>query len=606
MQLFPRPQRISITGESPGGESVDGEPLGDETATGTPARTEPTVTVNASIVPQGYELSIAAGSIEIRHADEAGLRYAKDTLGQLRNQYPDRLPDLAISDWPDTADRAYMLDISRNRVPTMETLEWLVTALAACRFNQLQLYTEHTFAFQEHETVWQDASPITAEEMGELDQLCADHGIELVPCLNVFGHMGPWLRHEEYRDRAECPDGFDFPGLGSGLRPLTLAPTQDNADFALELVRELTGTVTSKKVNICCDEAFELGLGYSKELVADRGKAEVFVDHLLRIMNPLIADGYEVMFWGDMFRVNPEPIARLPQEHATAIAWQYDPPSEPGTGFGSLTSAPGLADMFGFPDDMYLGFESQTRQLSEAGYPFWVSPGTGSWNSLIGRWPSAKANLLDAVDVGLKAGATGLILSDWGDTGHMQPLSVSVLPIVYGGAVSWCAESNRDIPVAGEASRIVFGDETGLLAGVLETLGGLGEQCGRTGANGSALFYDLILKPPFPVTGSITREELDGLLKQLDLAAAYVVSATPTCNQADAIKLELLAAIRLARHGAFRVGRASGLADRDDAALSRDLDKAIRLQKRAWDGRSRSGGQELSLRRLEATLRSYG
>ena len=49
--------------------------------------------------------------------------------------------------------RAYMLDISRDRVPTRDTLEWLADALAAFGFNELQLYVEHTYAYTDHKTV---------------------------------------------------------------------------------------------------------------------------------------------------------------------------------------------------------------------------------------------------------------------------------------------------------------------------------------------------------------------------------------------------------------------------------------------------------------------
>ena len=40
------------------------------------------------------------------------------------------------------ARRGLMLDISRNRVPTVETLHSLVDALQALNYNELQLYTE--------------------------------------------------------------------------------------------------------------------------------------------------------------------------------------------------------------------------------------------------------------------------------------------------------------------------------------------------------------------------------------------------------------------------------------------------------------------------------
>ena len=59
--------------------------------------TDPKIARDSSVKPQGYELSIADGSIEIRHRDELGLRYALDTLDQLRTHNRDNLPDLSIS-----------------------------------------------------------------------------------------------------------------------------------------------------------------------------------------------------------------------------------------------------------------------------------------------------------------------------------------------------------------------------------------------------------------------------------------------------------------------------------------------------------------------------
>ena len=52
-----------------------------------------------------------------------------------------------------------MLDISRNRVPTMDWLKELIDVLSLLRYNELQLYTEHTFAYADHATVWKHASP---------------------------------------------------------------------------------------------------------------------------------------------------------------------------------------------------------------------------------------------------------------------------------------------------------------------------------------------------------------------------------------------------------------------------------------------------------------
>jgi hexosaminidase len=130
------------------------------------------------------------------------ISYARQRADELRRRFPEHVPAVVITDHPDFAVRGYMLDISRDRVPTMESLEWLVAVLARCRINHLELYTEHTFAYRDHELVWRDASPMTPDELRQLDGWCHDHGIELVANQNCFGHFERWLRHDAYRHRA--------------------------------------------------------------------------------------------------------------------------------------------------------------------------------------------------------------------------------------------------------------------------------------------------------------------------------------------------------------------------------------------------------------------
>ena len=76
----------------------------------------------------------------------------------------------------------------------MATLFGLVDLLASWKINQLQLYTEHTFAYQRHRTVWADASPMTAAEIQELDRYCQKHFVDLVPNQNSLGHLERWLK----------------------------------------------------------------------------------------------------------------------------------------------------------------------------------------------------------------------------------------------------------------------------------------------------------------------------------------------------------------------------------------------------------------------------
>ena len=238
---------------------------------------------------QGFALTVGDERAELRHADDAGLRYGRQTVQQLRDA-DGTLPTVSLSDHPDFATRGFMLDVSRDRVPTRETLARLVEVLATCRYNQLQLYVEHAFAYRDHAEVWADASPIDAADLTWLDGVCASAGIELVANQNCFGHLGPWLALETYRPRAECPDGYE---VAPGLRfpPAVLAPTDDNAELVLALVREQSAALRSSTVNVGCDETFELGLGVSRERVERDGRAAVYLEHLHRIVDPLVAEG---------------------------------------------------------------------------------------------------------------------------------------------------------------------------------------------------------------------------------------------------------------------------------------------------------------------------
>ena len=118
----------------------------------------PEKTVQPDAIPhaQGYILAITAEKILLTGHDAAGLFYAEQTLNQIKRQFADtgKLPVVRIEDWPDFPNRGVMLDVARDKVPTMETLFAHVDMFASLKFNQLQLYTEHTFAYPGHEVIW--------------------------------------------------------------------------------------------------------------------------------------------------------------------------------------------------------------------------------------------------------------------------------------------------------------------------------------------------------------------------------------------------------------------------------------------------------------------
>src|SRR5471032_3231419 len=162
--------------------------------------------------PEGYALAISKTGIEISFRETGGLRAATATLRQLLREYGRRLPCLRIRDWPDFPRRGVMLDISRGRVPKLETLLDLAEKLSDFKINELQLYTEHTFAYKKYKSVWQSWGALTAKEIQILDARCRELGIDLVPNQNSFGHLRYFLADPRLKKLGEVSEPYEGGG----------------------------------------------------------------------------------------------------------------------------------------------------------------------------------------------------------------------------------------------------------------------------------------------------------------------------------------------------------------------------------------------------------
>jgi hypothetical protein len=493
-----------------------------------------------------------------------------------------------------------MLDVSRDRVPTRETLARLVDLLALVRMNRLQLYTEHTFAYRDHEVVWRDASPITADDVRWLDALCRERGIELVANQQSFGHMERWLRHAPYRDLAEKPEGFTLPD-GSRREPMCLAPTEASLAFVRGLHGELLPNFARRELNIGCDETFELGQGRSREACEHLGRGRVYWDFVSKLVRGLHEQGVAVQFWGDIVERHAELVPELPRRNLAALLWNYEAPGDP-------TSVPdevmAVIRGFGYGLESFRGFAARVPPFVRHGVAFHVCPGTSSWLSLVGRLTNALANVRDAAEVGLASGARGFLLTDWGDQGHLQPFPVSLPALVYGGALAWGVAANRDLDLEDALSRLVFRDATGEVARALVELGGLYRETGLSTLNASPLFLALLGGGTSPIRawGTTSAAALEGVHQTLGRASERLSRARPQIDDGDLVRRELAQAARLARQGAWRLERAYLDGGPAPDALRRDLEECIEEQRAVWLARSRPGGLPDSLARLERVL----
>lgn len=450
---------------------------------------------------QGYTLTVRAGDgghagrVEIDAPTPAGARHGLATLAQLLATYDaavthDKvtsdagspstpiaprsitLPALRIEDWPTFATRGVMLDVSRDRVPTMRELFEIVDFLAALKYNHLQLYTEHTFAYAGHEEVWAGWSPITPDEVIRLDAYARERGVELAANQNCFGHLASWLRRPKYAHLAETHGDWIFdcwPRSG----PFSLCPTDPaSIRFVEDLLGQLLPCFTSPLVNIGCDETYDISYGRSKGEVERRGRVAVYLDFVREICAVARRHGKRPMFWADIALSRPEAVREIPED-LIALAWGYEADSP---------------------------FERWCAAFREAGRDVWVCPGTSSWRSITGRTTERRANIESAARAGEATGASGFLLCDWGDTGHHQQWAIAKHALAHGAQAAWNGGAGFD-PRA--SSIHAFGDSSGRVGHWLDQLGdadlemretGLELSTGKPGRlrNQSAIFIDML------------------------------------------------------------------------------------------------------------------
>ncbi len=532
---------------------------------------------------QGYRIALTPAGITLEAADAAGAFYGRQTLRQLARICPKNIPCGYIEDWPDVLVRGVMLDISRDKVPTLQTLFLLADQFAEWKINHLQLYMEHTFAYSNHREVWAGASPFTPQEIRTLDAYCRDRFIELAPNQNSFGHFERWLKHPRYRPLAECPEGLIRPDGSWRNTPSTLDPTNPNSLTLLaELYRELLPNFTSRRFHIGCDETWELGKGRSRPEVLQRGLPQVYLEFLKKLKQLAASHGFTSLYWGDMvWNHFPERMDLLDRE-MVHVDWGY------------------YRD---YP------FRDHGAKLAAAAVPFWVAPGTGSWHTLVGCNEAALGSNRSAAQCAIEFGAQGYLNTDWGDGGHWQHLPVSFIGWAAGASLSWCQARNTDANIRNALDPHVFQDAAGVIG---NTVWSLAETWTKVMENATqANLLDRLLRRGLtqPLPAGVTEKTLRLTCAHLEAALSTLPKSRLQRPDAQEIVHEYENNARLALHACrlgLAVARGEAFQDRVRQALASDLREIITEQRRLWLIRNREGGLADSLRPLQERLAEYG
>ncbi len=528
--------------------------------------------------PEGYALDISTAGVEISFREQGGLRAATATLRQLLREYGRRLPCLHILDWPDFARRGVMLDISRGRVPKLETLLDLAEKISDFKINELQLYTEHTFAYKKYKSVWQSWGALSGEEIQKLNARCRELGIDLVPNQNSFGHLRYFLEDSRLKKLAEIPKPYEAETKDFLRRPTTLAPNHPGTlPFLRDLYDELLPHFSSEFFNIGGDETWDLGKGQSKKLCELKGKGRVYLDFLKKIHSETRKRGKNMMFWGDIILKYPALIRELPKD-VIALNWGYE------------ANHP---------------FAKEAAKFAKAKIPFYICPGTSTWQTLIGKHDNALANLHAAAKAGKRFGALGFLITDWGDGGHPQPLAVSWPMLAAGASLAWNARSLNERELSEVLSRDVFEDSTNKIATAAWNLGLAHKKLGVNALNETPL--GTVIAAPKPADrelfcrnglkwfAKIPAAKIKAALQEIEKQRTILAQAKPDSSSGKILAQELDLAARMAAQSchfmlwqqAVAAGKMT-VAKKIARAGIRDLQRLERDFKRYWPTRNKA------------------
>lgn len=545
--------------------------------------------LDSDLPAQGYRLVIRPGCIEITAAEAAGVFYGVVTAGQILRQSRGVVPACAIDDHPDFPSRGLMLDVSRDKVPTLATLFALVDQLAELKINHFELYFEAAFGYRHHRDPWGysapvqgrlhlgsvSGTPITGEDILRLDAYCRQRFIELVPNQNSFGHLHRWLDLPRYRHLATCPDGFDRPGRQRCEFPFSLDPTNPQSiEFLEELYDELLPHFTSRKFNVGCDETLDLGQGRSRSECDRKGKQRVYLEFLLKIHELVQRHGRTMHFWSDGVGAHPELLPDLPRD-VVILEWGYgvDHP-----------------------------YDKKCEMYRKADRNFYVCPSTSTFGSIAGRHHRCLNSISRAAVHGHKHGAIGFLNTDWGDGGHLHYLPISYLGYTAGAAAAWCHQTYREQDLIPALDVHVFRDTSAVMGKLAY---GLGNAYRHFEDNASQLFMLLWHDPAAPLHPSVNAQTLAAA--QQDIASTLDLLPRARLERPDAalVRAEFANTGRFLLH-ACRRGTAilEGTMNRDETRrrLADEIRTIVSEHRRLWLARNRTSGLADSCQPLDDRL----
>ncbi len=181
-----------------------------------------------------------------------------------------------------------MVDMSRNAVMRPETVKLMMRKMALMGMNTFMLYTEDTYEVKERPYFGYMRGRYTKDEIRDMDSYAQLFGIELIPCIQLLGHLATYLRWGEaaaYKDTEN----------------VLLVDAPETYVFIDDLLKSIAECFTSRRIHMGMDETHNLGTGRSLDKYGYQPREELYLRHLAKVAEMAKSYGFTPMLWSDMF-----------------------------------------------------------------------------------------------------------------------------------------------------------------------------------------------------------------------------------------------------------------------------------------------------------------
>lgn len=348
---------------------------------------------------EAYWLKVTREGGEIRAASSAGLFYGVQTFCQLvegSSQEP-MLPEVEIHDWPSLVYRGPMVDMSHGPLPTEEEIKRQLDFLARWKSNQYYFYSEASIELEGYPLLNPEGR-FTKDQVRRIIEYGRERHIDVIPCLELYGHLHDLFRVERYSDLSAFPHGGEFNPSNEKVMALL-------TDWAGQITR----LFSSPFVHIGFDETWQIEKA-AKQQGVTATPAKLYIEQLSNVTHLFEQRGKRVMAWGDIMVKYPEILSQLPSG-LMAVAWEY----------------------VARPDPEY---KRWLGPLVAKRVPHLVATGVHSWNEISPDFDTTFENIDTFLAAGRRSNALGLINTVWTDDAQML-MRMSWPGMAYGAAAPW-------------------------------------------------------------------------------------------------------------------------------------------------------------------------